>query len=364
MAVKKRLLISAALAAAIMGCKDSSEPSTDPNVVAKKDPPAVATPEVPAVTNPEPPATDPKTPAPGTKPAPAPLDPAKLPENSFMRVQIEGRNKPTYPVKIPNRASQGWSDAGMGASELASKVSKAVAGLSGAMLDAKALVSTPLGKGHYMSTAKLQDRKTYNVRYFHIGDVPISGNLVANGKERIVRVDMTWSNAMAAGQPLPNTRKAMMNTMRDKPDSEKMAPITDSAPASVVENWPREFSRLMFQGYTEGKDAISPAVEGWAKGMDGYKLKPVEKMSQIRNGKPFTAYRIIAYKIDPDAKKPNSSVMEFVVDGKQFLPITVRSVWKDEQGKDFSVMWAARWKFKQKFPATEFDGPYTAPKKT
>lgn len=360
--MNNRLLFSSlALVLALAGCQGRNDGT--PKVASKVESPSAG--ELPATAGAEKEAeTKPDAstkPTPSTAPNPkGPASPTVKntpppPPYSTQAVVQAAVQTGQVKVQIPPSQAQGWVKSDLTAEQLAAKVSAAVSSLSNTRLESSTLVGTPLGKGQYIDHATIGDRKKYKFAYVHIGDQPVTGTLVANGKQRVVRVEDSWTNPLPLDKPLPSDRDTSLSSFKEQPSSPMLAPLTTTKPEDVVERWPREFSRLAFQSLSEGKDAVGPAVKGWSSGLKGYRIAAVEKRQKKVEGRQYVSYRIIAKR---DKKGGGNSEIELVVDGYRFLPVTMRTNFDDEKGRNFSAMWSGSYKFNEKFVDKDFSGPF------
>jgi hypothetical protein len=107
-----------------------------------------------------------------------------------------------------------------------------------------------------------------------------------------------------------------------------------------------DFSRLAFQGLTEGVDAWRDIIGGWSKGANGYKAT-IEQRTMKYQGRDVLSYRIHAQRTAAAAKKYGASAVEVVIDGRRFLPVTIRVVRTDTKGKSWLAQWQAAYRFNQ-----------------
>lgn len=235
-------------------------------------------------------------------------------------------------VTPPGQA--GWKPSKMTLATLADRLAKATSELKNTKAQLHIDVTTPEGRAMFATPSVLlsvMNRTYYRVDFVAIQRVPFSCSMANDGKTRHVRMDKNVKR-MPASTPLA----AAQNVTGDK----------------LVRLFDVDFPRLMFQGLTEGKDAWKPILTGWSKGVDGYKAI-VEERTVVYQGNKFFNYRIRADRSAAAAKKLGTSTFEIIIDGNRFLPVTVRNVRKDENGKSWSAIWAAMYRFNERITAKD-----------
>jgi hypothetical protein len=285
----------------------------------------------------------PEAPAAGT-PAPA-KEPAKTPEKVLTpeeQKQKEGERmikeitqqaeQKKIDVTIPPPRASGWQKTNTRLPDLAKKVATSVSGMKDTYGEFTTNVETPEGTGFFEGKLKVQDNRTYFVDFVVIAAKPFSGTLAADGQQRVFRIDENISQPQSVTAPLP---------------------ISKTDPRVMIQVWPEDFSRLAFQGLTEGRDAWEPVLNGLAKGLGGYKTT-LEERKVTTGGKEYVSYRVLANRAADASKKVGASNLEIIIDAKRYLPVTIRAVGKDEKGGNWKVQWSARYRFGQRFEPQEF----------
>lgn len=233
-------------------------------------------------------------------------------------------------VEISPAGSANWKPSKVTVGDLAKKVSFATANLKKTLAYLTVNVQTPEGQAWFKPPSvllRIIDSKLYRVDYVVVQSIPFSASLVRNQKERIFRLDTKVLKTSLTGK-LPAAYK-----------------VTGNALVPLFET---DYSRLAFQGLTEGVDAWVPVLTGMSKGVSGYKTTVEERRMKYR-GQDFLSYRILATRGVSD-KKPGASTFEIVLDGKRFLPVTIRNVRRDSAGKEWMSQWTSSYVFNQTIP--------------
>lgn len=231
-------------------------------------------------------------------------------------------------VTIPGKGTERWKSTAMKADVLAKRMAAAVKNLKGVKADLLIDVQTPLGQGRFLSPSvalKIGDSTHYRIDYVVIQAQPFSCSIVNDGMMRKVRLD------------------------------DKIIPIKGIGPfgvaagakgATLVRLFEMDYSRMAFQGLTEGIDAWEPLLASWMQGVDGFQVRVEERTMEYQKHK-FHHYRIVATRTGEMVKKLGPSQFEIVVDGDRFLPTTIKNVRKDNKGKSWQSQWAVVYRFHQ-----------------
>ncbi len=239
------------------------------------------------------------------------------------------------PVKVPAPGTQGWARTSMTVDILGKRIEGAVQNLRNARARLSTIAQTSEGQGTYDQEVAIQDRQNYKIDFLVIDKKPVSGTDVANGKSRMVRVDATWTNPMEVGKPLD---------------------VVNRSASQLASIWVSDFSRMAFQSLTDGKGAWSQVFGAWTKGFEGFK-PVVEERHMKYQGVNVTSYRIRAERTGSSVATYGPCKIEIVVDGRHFLPVTVRVDRKDKEGKPWLTQWSAQWRFKQNLASSDFGMP-------
>ena len=242
---------------------------------------------------------------------------------------------PKIKVDVSEPGKEGWRSTKMGISELSSKLASATKGLRNTKAQTLLLARTSEGEGEYKGEISVKDATRYRIDYVVIEGRPISATDVSDGVRRMIRYDTKWSKPMVAGKPLP---------------------VAKRTGKELAAQWPLDFTRIAFQGITDSTDAWQPILAAWAKGAEGFKTV-VEERQMIYKGQMILNYRVRAERSPELAKKLGPSTVEIVVDGKHFLPVTIRVERQDVHGKKWLAQWSARWKFQQTLDPKTFNTP-------
>jgi hypothetical protein len=248
----------------------------------------------------------------------------------------KAKNTPKRTIAIPDATTEGWHKSPLSAQQIASKVAAATSGMHNTSGHNFVLVETPEGHGEYEGTLSVQDQKRFKIDYVAVQRMPQKSVVVANGTKKMVKVGDKWIPPVSIGKPLP---------------------VASTSTQGMMQTWDADFSRLIYQGLTDRADPWVPLVSQWSKGADGYKLATEERIIQS-NGKKVVDYRLKAVRSPQAAKKLGESSYEIVIDGKRFLPVTIREVRKDPKGQQWKVQWMGGYSFNKSFAQSEFEAPY------
>lgn len=236
------------------------------------------------------------------------------------------------PSEPPPKGSKGWTKTELAAAQLADEVAGAMANLNGVYGEARTLILTAAGKGQHKSVIRIADAKHFHVDYFVGKEAPSSASLKSDGTTKA-----SFSGKGVTDQTPVGTASADAN-------------LTDT---ELVEKWPYEFSRLMFRGLVDGKDAWKPVLMGLARGEGGFETT-VEKRERKVGDKTVRNFRVLAVRKASSAKKLGECTIEMVFDADRKLPVTIRVDRKDAKGSPYRLHWSAGWNFNQKFDAKVF----------
>lgn len=226
-----------------------------------------------------------------------------------------------------------WTKSSLTLSQLAQKVAAATKSPKGTLGVYQILAQTSEGRGVYGGEMRFQQPNVFKLNWVHIQPDPLNGIFLANGKIRQSIFDGKLS-------PVVSASKIFSGVTTD--------------PAQLVARFSNEFTRFLFQGATDGKDAWVPLLTAWSKGAGGYKLFVQERNITFQN-RSHRGFRIKLDRTAAAAKTMGKSSLEVVFDGHRFLPITVRELRTDKQGKPWVIQWSGNYKFDQKFQPSDFE---------
>lgn len=247
------------------------------------------------------------------------------------------RENPKPIITIPPPATNEWIATNVNPVQLASSIGKSIASLKNTTADLFTLSDSPEGHGRNRGVLKVADNKRYNIDFIVLSDVPVPAKMVANGKQRIVKLGEEWIPPMSVSKSLPAAQ-------RD--------------PKKLIDAFNVDYQRLAFQGLTEGSDPWVPLVKQLAAGYEGYQLRTEERHLMV-SGRNFLSYRFRATRSAEAAKKYGESTIEIVVDGQRYLPVTIRHVYKDLQGNARKSQWSAQYVFNRSLTDKDFDAPFS-----
>jgi len=232
-------------------------------------------------------------------------------------------------MRIDAPGTKPWIKSKMSVTQLAQKVADATMRLQNTGADLIVLVQTPEGQGYFAAPTidfRVMGGKLYRVDYVVLHEIPFSCSTANDGQTRTVRLD----------------DKII------KMESSRKLQATGVKGSALMRLFETDFPRMMFQGLTDGVDAWKPILAGWAAGLDGYKVA-VEERTMKHEGQTFVNYRIHAQRTGAAVKTLGQSTFEVILDGKRFLPVTVRHVRVMPKGQTWAMMWTSSYRFRQNY---------------
>lgn len=197
---------------------------------------------------------------------------------------------------------------------LGQKVDQAIQKLPAAMVNGRITFST--GEGELMGKVdiKVKDSSTFKVQYNMPRLKAEAGTVVGDGQRFAEKEGTEWRLKTKKG---------------------------GAASLSELQNWPLEFTEMMFFPLTDAKKVWGPLFDSWQK-----KGAKVEERPQEFNGKKKMLYRVLLTEKD--------SQLEVILDGDRMLPLTVRSDVPRKGGGRDRMMWTGQWAFGGSHKAADF----------
>lgn len=234
------------------------------------------------------------------------------------------RANPPRPPDIPRPGTSGWTASRLSAAEVGRRMAQAIEGMRGVEGVAETTVETPEGRGQIRTTIAVRDNRNYRIEFPIVALVPDAGVMAANGTTRSLRIGTKTT------PPFPIDGKTG---------------DADWNASQIARNWNRDFGRLIFRGLTEGRDALGPLIAEWSRPQSGFRVTTEERSREFR-GRTVTNYRIRASRAARAGQ--GASEVEIVIDGERGLPVTIRSIWTDDRGREWRAQWSAGWNFERK----------------
>jgi hypothetical protein len=188
---------------------------------------------------------------------------------------------------------------------------------------------TSEGMGEMQGVIRIRDNRNYRMDYMVLEAIPFSCSLAADGKMRHARYGTQVAEPTLVAQRLPAAN----------------IPVEKYADLFYL-----DFSRMMFQGLTDGVDSWTKLVQSWKK--NGYTLK-VEERRLNHMGRNYLNYRITGTRAKAANSKRTNEKFVIVVDGVFWLPVTVTTEYTDANKKPWKSQWSAGYGFGAKFTAEE-----------
>lgn len=216
----------------------------------------------------------------------------------------------------PSGKAPGYKPASKAASlkEIGQKVDGAIAKLPASMVDGRITFSTREGELMGRVEIMVQNASTFKVQYNMPKLKAESGAVVGDGRRIAEKQGTAWKLKSKVG---------------------------GAASQTDLQQWPLEFTSMMFAPLTDSKLVWGPLFDSWQK-----RGAKVEERPQELNGKKKMLYRVILAEKD--------SQLEVVLDGDRMLPLTVRSDVPRKGGGRDRMMWTGQWAFGGSHQASDF----------
>lgn len=223
---------------------------------------------------------------------------------------------PKTPLPQPGLGT--WKKSTLKPNELAAKASAAVKSMNRIGGVFESTFTTAKGQARLLGLIRVNDKTHYRIDSVYHAEEPYIVSMVADGSKRQVKRDMKVLPAMS------------LNTQVD---------AAKIPPKDYFKQFFIDFSRLSFQGFTDNVDAWGPIVSSFNAPSSGFKTRIEERKLKV-NGKEMIHYRFVGERTPDVAKKFGAANFEVRFDSRSWLPVTIRTNWKDAKGKTWSAQWA------------------------
>lgn len=298
----KNFLPLAMIALMCVGCDSPKAPLQGPSIDEKLSP---RSPSVEATS----PVTTPPKPEPEPTPSIAPIEPAaqKSPSGNEARGKFE----------IVKPGAPGWSKSQLELSKLGAKVDSAIMGTKGAFGEGRYDIKTSEMSGYQAIKTILKDPTHYRIEFVNPAK-PSAGNYIIRDGARAGFMDMnSWSNK---DFPVPPTDFKLQLHM---------------------------VAGFGMSPYVTKKPYWAPLLSSLAT--KGFKVTQETQNLKMPSGESRPFYRVLGTGKDITA--------EFLIDGKRFLPVTVRVNQQISPKKSIFSQWSPGWSFNRPIPAGTFSLP-------
>ncbi len=252
------------------------------------------------------------------------------------RVVPEGllrASKELRQMKVPDAPSDGWKPSDLTPKQIASNADDALGSLIGVYAEASMHVKSGAGAGQTQSRMEFQDAGHYALQYIELVDGrPQNSFARADGHGR----------GLLAGATSKWVAQVPIGSVGAIPSG-----------ASLVEQWPTRFPRLLLSPVLDGKRPFSAYVEALSQGIGGYKLS-ADKRLLAAQGRLFTSYRIVVVRDANRSVKHAPTRVEMVFDADFRLPVTIRTHSESSNGGQVDLFWSCAWAFKKTFNPADF----------
>lgn len=235
----------------------------------------------------------------------------------------QAKETPVHQVPAPN--SGGWQRGSLSASALGSQMDQAIAKLRGTTAEGRMDVRTKEMRGYVVLRTVLKDPKHYHIEFMD-PSTPTKGNYIVRNEGRIGF--MSHDKWIAADFP--------------------------AQPTSFLDQL-HMTSGFGFRPFT-GSPYWKGLLERLAKGEGKFKASLETKPMVLPNGEKRAFYRVIA-----ERKGALPATVEIRVDGKRWLPVTVRVNEQVSPKEERFTQWSIAWSFDRPIAEKAFDLPENAP---
>ncbi len=226
----------------------------------------------------------------------------------------------TKPVTIPEPGTKGWQkEEKLTPQALAAKMDEAMRNLDRGYAIVKLAYDYEGAQLNGQADLRFEKKGKYRVEYYLPETETTRYSVVANGTKRALLADEGWKSLGNVGEARGG------QTI----DSKKL-----------TEKWATDFMGEMLSYYRDGTDAWKPIINAWTSNPNAFTVSMEEGTRKLQesNGNYVDRgfYRLVI------KSKKNSDKMEVIVDGKHFVPLTIKSVLNNNEDQLF---WTAQWGF-------------------
>ncbi len=229
----------------------------------------------------------------------------------------------TFDVKAPK--SDGWSEASSDLVELGRRMDQAMLGLREVRAAVQANYEVRGDQLSGRAAWRIRNTDVFHVEYYLPETKGTLNRLVSDGTSRAEYFRNEWR------RPVP-------------PPS---APLSDQAAA----DWPLQSMRLALGTYLGSPGQWERVFSAWKAGKGGVKAT-VERRTQTVRGEERTVFRVLA-----TTSTGGATTTEVLIDGKRYLPGSLRFDRTRPDGAKDRLMWSIEWGFGGKHEARDFAVP-------
>jgi len=282
----------------LAGCQGDRKVTIDP------EPPKPESPAKPTAT------TD------ASKPGESPSSPAGAPTKSVA-------NPESFKVK-PGK-DLGYASSKMSLVDLGKKTDAGIMGLQNGKAVVTMQYESAKGNLNGEIDIKVRDKSTYMVEYMLPKTEAARNRLIANGSRKMVYIDHKWAQPTPRDTSKPMEPQDIDAWIANNP-AEIMSGLQDGAPV---------WSRLL--GALQSDPNRTTTIEE-------------QQVTVAKVTRPL--YRVVSRRKDAEGE-----VLEIVIDGLRWLPLTVKATSHDEDKAPLHLFWTANWLFGGTFPDSDFTIP-------
>lgn len=188
---------------------------------------------------------------------------------------------------------------------------------------------TSEGRSQIAGVVRIQSVDHYRLDSVFLAPVPFGNCFTGDGQRRFLRIGTKMLTPMLVRQQLAAVKMT---------------------PKQMADRFFTDYSRMLFQGVSERKDAWVPLFQGFKQ--QGYKLKVTERRMTFQ-GRKYLDYKIVGDRAADPTGAHSKAHFEVIVDGTYWLPVTVEVSWVDAKKKPWRSNWACGYAFNRKFTAKE-----------
>lgn len=233
------------------------------------------------------------------------------------------------PNSVQKPGTGNWTPTKLTSATLAANMGKAMSTMTGVECRSVVAAKTPEGVGRSLISFKFATPNAFRVEYIEPGLIPKRSTILADGAKVRAYAKNRWTpyKPIASG----------FDPAQAKVDAQKFL---------------THFSRAMVANAVDKSDPWAPLFNELQSGKSGFDCR-IEERHFVSNGRNYLSYRIVATRRAAQSKSLGPASMEIVVDGKYWLPVTIRTEMQPPGQKPWSYEWTGQWRFKQKFAPSD-----------
>jgi hypothetical protein len=255
-------------------------------------------------------------------------DPQTKARDDAIRSAVKNFNNKIHAANIDPPKTGDWHATSLSALNLAKSMDNAFYHLEGGINVAQVNYILPSGKGACECGGKFPNDNKFSVKYPVIeGDPPHPQVIEVRGRDgEVVHFHPGLGEGRQAYSPVtPFTPGGSL----DGPD--------------VLAKWPLQMPSLAMSHFVTGKDVFVPLISAITAANSGYTTTTEERTVKVGD-LMVKDYRILASRKASPANHNEASLIELVVDGRKFVPVTMINHLTPAGKQPSVVEWGGKWK--------------------